>query len=144
MQSIHGGARYFKKLLDRIPERIQGPDRVWLALAAYNIGFGHLEDARMLAQHEGANPDRWADVREFLPLLTKRQYYKFTKHGYARGKEAVSYVQNIRNFYNILAWNQVEQERLTELAMADAGDSGSEFNAVISDLVSNQKFTTSM
>lgn len=115
-QSIEGGAKYFKRIYDRIPERIADPDRTWLALAAYNIGFGHLEDARILTEHHGGNPDKWSDVRENVLLLAKRKYYKHTKHGYARGWEAVEYVQNIRNFHTIIAWN--EKEKL-EIAMND-------------------------
>lgn len=143
LQSIDGGARYFRRLLDRIPESITGKDRIWLALAAYNVGYGHVEDARILAQHYGANPNKWADVKEYLPLLTKRQYYKYTRHGYARGHEAVTYVQNIRNFYAILAWNEHQQERL-QLAMNEAKAEESEFNAIIGDLIANQTFASSM
>lgn len=105
-QSISGGARYFKRIYKRIPQRIADPDRTWLALAAYNIGFGHLEDARILTEHFGKNPDKWSDVKEHLFMLAKRKYYKSTKHGYARGWEAVDYVQNIRNFYSIIAWSE--------------------------------------
>ena len=61
-QSILGGAEYFAGIRSRIPERIDEPDRTWFALAAYNVGFGHLEDARKLAQNEGADPDRWLDA----------------------------------------------------------------------------------
>lgn len=140
--SIRGGSRYFRKLLDRIPETVTGQDRIWFALAAYNVGYGHLEDARILAQQHGSNPNRWSDIKDYLPLLSKRQYYKFTKHGYARGQEAVSYVQNIRNFYTILAWNEVEQERLTQVALNEPEDNESEFNSIISEVVSNQLFAT--
>ncbi|WP_347332137.1 membrane-bound lytic murein transglycosylase MltF [Marinimicrobium locisalis] len=120
-QSIHGGAKYFRNLYDRLPERIQGEDRTWLALAAYNVGMGHLEDARKITQALGGNPDRWVDVREHLPLLAKRSYYKYTRHGYARGWEPVTYVRNIRNFYSIIAWHdQQEQQRITtQTAEAD-------------------------
>lgn len=124
-QSIEGGAKYFKSIHRRIPERIQEPDRTWLALAAYNVGLGHLEDARILAEHHGASPDKWAEVMEYLPLLAKRKYYKHTAHGYARGWEAVDYVQNIRNFHTIIAWNEVETHRLHEVELAQ-----SENNAV--------------
>lgn len=110
-QSIYGGAKYLRSLLDRIPERIQGEDRTWMALAAYNVGMGHLEDARKITQSLGGNPDRWADVRQHLPKLAKRQYYKYTKHGYARGWEPVTYVRNIRNYYNIIAWNYQQEQR---------------------------------
>ncbi|MFL0809767.1 MAG: membrane-bound lytic murein transglycosylase MltF [Agarilytica sp.] len=115
-QSITGGAKYFKSIYERIPARIADHDRTWLALAAYNIGFGHLEDARILTEHHGGNPDKWSDVRENMLLLAKRKYYKHTKHGYARGWEAVEYVQNIRNFHTIIAWN--EKEKL-EIALND-------------------------
>jgi len=103
-QSIDGGARYLKSMIERLPERIEHPDRLWLALAAYNIGLGHLEDARVLTERQGGDPDRWVDVRERLPLLTQRQYFSQTRFGYARGYEAASYVENIRTFYEILVW----------------------------------------
>ena len=102
--SIEGGARYFARIKKRIPERIREPDRTWMALAAYNVGFGHLEDARVLAQDGGANPDRWVDVKKFLPLLSQKKWYKKTRYGYARGREPVRYVENIRSYYDILVW----------------------------------------
>lgn len=116
-QSIDGGARYIVKLLERIPESVQGPDRMWMALAAYNVGYGHLMDARQLTLEAGGNPDAWDDLRAALPKLAQRKYYKSTRHGYARGWEPVSYVDNIRQFYTTLVWHkQVEQRRL---AMTD-------------------------
>lgn len=103
-QSILGGARYFKMMRAKIPERIQNPDRTWLALAAYNIGYGHLEDARVLTQRRGGNPDRWLDVRQSLPLLSQKSWYTQTRYGYARGREPVQYVQQIRSYLDILKW----------------------------------------
>ena len=103
-QSIKGGARYLAKVKKRIPERIKEPDRTWLALAAYNIGYGHLEDARRITQKLGRDADRWVDVKEHLPLLRRREYYKFTRYGYARGDEPVQYVDNIRRYYETLIW----------------------------------------
>ena len=117
IQSIYGGAKYFRKIFDRIPDSIQGADRTWLSLAAYNIGFGHMEDARILTQRMGGNPNKWTDVRSHLPLLTKRKYYRTTKHGYARGWEAVRYVQSIRSFYNTIAlYEQVQARRLASIS----------------------------
>jgi len=103
-QSVLGGARYLQSMIDRLPERIERPDRLWLALAAYNIGLGHLEDARILTERQGDDPDRWADVRERLPLLTQQRWFSQTRFGYARGYEAANYVENIRTFYEILVW----------------------------------------
>ena len=81
-QSMIGGAQYFLNMTKKIPSRIQEPDKTWFALAAYNIGYGHLEDARVITQRAGKNPDLWKDVRESLPLLAIEKHYKKTKHGY--------------------------------------------------------------
>ena len=102
--SIEGGARYIKRVKKRLPKRIKNPDRTWMALAAYNIGFGHLEDARVLTQEDGADPDKWIDVKKYLPRLSQKKWYKKTRHGYARGQEPVRYVENIRSYYDILVW----------------------------------------
>ena len=101
-QSIDGGARYFHRIKSKIPRRIAEPDRSWLALAAYNIGFGHLEDARILTQRQGGNPDHWSAVRQRLPLLAKPRWSRTLRRGAANGVGAVSYVRNIRSFYQIL------------------------------------------
>jgi membrane-bound lytic murein transglycosylase F len=100
--SIFGGARYVALLLKTIPRRIPDPDRTWFAVAAYNVGIGHLEDARILAQSHGRNPDRWEEVRTFLPLLSQERWYTQTKRGYARGWEPVRYVENVQAYLNIL------------------------------------------
>ncbi len=103
-QSIHGGARYYRRVKNKVPDRIPEPDRTWLTLAAYNVGFGHVEDARILAQMHGKNPDSWAEVREMLPLLSQKKWYSRVKRGYAGGWQPVLYVDNIRNYYDILLW----------------------------------------
>ncbi len=103
-ESIRGGAIYFQRVLNKIPERIPQPDRTWLALASYNVGFGHLEDARKITQGNGGDPDKWIDVKQSLPLLSQKKWYKQTKHGYARGSEPVLYVENIRKYYDMLVW----------------------------------------
>jgi membrane-bound lytic murein transglycosylase F len=101
--SIFGGAKYLSRLLDTVPSRIEEPDRTWFAVAAYNVGFGHVEDARILTQQQGRNPDRWEDVRETLPLLSQERWYTRTRRGYARGWEPVRYVDNVKAYLNILA-----------------------------------------
>jgi membrane-bound lytic murein transglycosylase F len=106
-QSLRGGARYLKDIVRRLPKRIKEPDRTWMALAAYNIGLAHLEDARVLTQIQGGDPNLWPDVMERLPLLQKTRYFKDTRYGYARGLEAVALVQNIRHYRNILALQEI-------------------------------------
>ncbi len=103
-QSIEGGARYFLRLRKRIPARIPEPDRTWMALAAYNMGWGHLEDARVLTQKQGGNPDRWQDVDERLPQLSQEKWYRQTRYGYAPGYQARQYVTNIRSYFDTLVW----------------------------------------
>lgn len=105
-QSILGGAEYFARLRERLPDSIQEPDRTFMALAAYNMGMSHLEDARILTEHYGKNPDRWDDVVQFVPLLEQQKYYAALKNGYARGREAVRYVQRIREYQTVIAWHQ--------------------------------------
>lgn len=101
-KSIFGGANYLNKLRKRLPKSVIEPDRTWLALAAYNVGMGHIWDARKLAKQLNKNPDVWQDLSEVLPLLTKKKYYKNLKYGYARGAEPVSYVKNIRDYQDVL------------------------------------------
>lgn len=105
-QSVDAGAGYLDLLRNRLPGRILEPDRTWLALAAYNVGFGHLEDARILTQSSGGNPDVWPDVKKHLPLLSKKKWYSQTRHGYARGREPVRYIENIRRYYDILLYDR--------------------------------------
>lgn len=107
-QSINGGALYFTQLLDRLKD-IPEPDRNWFALAAYNVGLGHVRDAQWIAKKKGLNPDKWTDIKETLPLLRQHKWYHQTKHGYARGFEPVRYVENIRSYYDILRWH-IERE----------------------------------
>jgi len=103
-QSIFGGARYFRQIYEKIPAHVSEPDRTWFALAAYNIGYGHLEDARVLAQRAGRDPDSWDEVREFLPLLEQEYWYSQTLNGFARGSQPVHYVDSVRGYRDLLEW----------------------------------------
>lgn len=118
-ESILGGAEYFTKMLNRMPADIPEPDRTWMALASYNVGFGHLEDARVLTEKLGGDPDRWIDVKERLPLLSQKKWYQQTKFGYARGREPVVYVQNIREYYETLQWVDERSNKSEEINTAD-------------------------
>ena len=110
-QSLRGGARYLKNIKRRLPSDIYEPDRTWLALAAYNIGMGHLEDARVITERQGGDPHLWRDVVKALPLLQKSKHFQNTRYGYARGLEAATYVQNIRHYYSILEWQDIPENK---------------------------------
>jgi membrane-bound lytic murein transglycosylase F len=102
--SILGGAHYYLRTRNQVPERIAEPDRSWLAVAAYNLGLGHLEDARILTQMQGADPDHYEEVRERLPLLSDKEWFSRVGRGFAPGQTAVVYVDNVRRYYEILMW----------------------------------------
>lgn len=121
-ESIMGGARYFVRVLNKVPERIPEPDRTWLAVAAYNVGFGHLEDARVITELQGGDPDQWKDVRERLPLLSQQQWYERVPRGFARGEEPVLYVDNVQRYHDFLRW------------MTATEPDGAEAPAVLSEL----------
>ncbi|MDP3210672.1 MAG: membrane-bound lytic murein transglycosylase MltF [Methylotenera sp.] len=101
-QSIPAGAKYLLKLRDTVPERIPEPDRTYMALAAYNIGYAHVEDARVLAKRLKLNPDSWADVKKTLVLLKNPDYYTTLKYGYASGGAPVIFVESVRSYQRIL------------------------------------------
>lgn len=103
-ETIYAAARYLHLLHQRLPEGVPEPDRTWMMLASYNIGLGHVLDARRLTESQGGDPNRWVDVRQRLPLLTQPRYYRSLRYGYARGPEAVQYVGNIRTYYDMLVW----------------------------------------
>lgn len=102
-QAIPGGAEYFAYLRGRL-RNIPEPDRGWFALAAYNVGYGHLLDARTLVRRAGGDPNNWLEVREALPKLAIRKWYNTVPRGYARGWEPVGYVNNVRSYYEVLCW----------------------------------------
>jgi membrane-bound lytic murein transglycosylase F len=104
-QSIDGGSRYLRRLLNRVSTDVPPSQRILYALAAYNVGPGHVRDAMGLTRSFGHNPTWWADVRQHLPLLEDARYHTRTRYGYARGREPVRYVSNIRRYYDALRWD---------------------------------------
>jgi membrane-bound lytic murein transglycosylase F len=106
-QSIAAGAQLVAQLKQLVPERIREPDRTWIGLAAFNLGYAHVEDARVLAQQQKLNPDSWTDLKKVLPLLAKPEFAAKAKRGFARGGQAVIFVENVRAYHDILT--QLEQ-----------------------------------
>ena len=119
--SIFGGAQYYARQTERIADTVDEPDRTWMALAAYNVGFNHVKDARQIVEWQGGDPDTWVDISKALPLLAQRKWYTRVPYGYARGWEPVLYVNNIRSYYNILRWltaNEETEEAEPEVELA--------------------------
>lgn len=101
-QSIIGGTRHIKQMIKFVSDEVEGENRLKFALAAYNVGMGHIHDARKLAKRLGYNQNIWSDLKRVLPLLSKKKYYKTLKYGYARGEEPVKYVESIYDYRDIL------------------------------------------
>ena len=108
-QSIYGGVKYLKHIYSRYDD-IQGWDRMLITLASYNVGPGHISDARQLAREKGLDPNKWSSLTEVLPLLSYKKYYNKTKYGYCRGSEPVEYVKRIMLYYDILKMQAVNRE----------------------------------
>ncbi|WP_321158196.1 membrane-bound lytic murein transglycosylase MltF [Providencia stuartii] len=119
-ESIKGGAAYLEYLMQRLPVSIADDDRIWFALAAYNMGYGHMQDVRKLTELQGGDPDRWLDVKSRLPLLTQKKYYSQLNYGYARGHEAYRYVENIRRYHqSLVGYLQNQDKKQRALAIAE-------------------------
>ena len=101
-QSIRAGVKYLALLLERFSGVEDPRQQLYLALAAYNIGYGHVRDAQKIARSRGQDPTSWSSLRETLPLLGHPEYYRNTRYGYARGTEPVAYVTNIMTYFDIL------------------------------------------
>jgi membrane-bound lytic murein transglycosylase F len=120
--SIAGGARFYARQTERIPDNVTEPDRTWMALAAYNVGFNHIKDARQIVEWQGGDPDKWLDVSAALPLLAQQKWYSRVPYGYARGWEPVLYVNNIRAYYNIIGWLTENEEQPEDEAGNESAD----------------------
>jgi membrane-bound lytic murein transglycosylase F len=103
-QSVRGGASFLAHIIAKLPPGIQEPDRTWFALAAYNVGYGHLLDARRITKSRGGDWNSWNDVRPSIRLLADPEYSEKTRHGFARGGETLYFVNNVRNYFNVLIW----------------------------------------
>ncbi|GEM75636.1 membrane-bound lytic murein transglycosylase MltF [Vibrio sagamiensis] len=113
-QAIRGGVEYLRRIVARVPDSINQHEKIWFALASYNIGYGHMMDARRLTKSQGADPNAWADVKDRLPLLRQKRYYSQTRYGYARGDEARNYVENIRRYYQSISGRISQKPALEE------------------------------
>jgi membrane-bound lytic murein transglycosylase F len=106
-ESILAGTRYLKELYD-LYDKAPDPDRMLISLAAYNVGKGHVLDARRLASKMNLDPNKWSSLEKTLPLLSDAKYYKKSRFGYCRGREPVFHVHNILTYYDILKKEAIE------------------------------------
>ncbi|WP_158780513.1 membrane-bound lytic murein transglycosylase MltF [Pantoea sp. BAV 3049] len=120
-QSIRGGSEYLVRMMEKVPATIPEDEKIWFALAAYNMGYAHMLDARKLTEKQKGNPDSWADVKQRLPMLSQKRYYSQTNFGYARGQEAYNYVENIRIYQlSLVGYLQDQERKLAQQAAMEA------------------------
>jgi membrane-bound lytic murein transglycosylase F len=118
-QSIRGGVAYLDWLYGRFDDIGDERERLLFAMAAYNVGYGHVRDAQRLARRRGLDPERWQSLEETLPLLADPSYYPDLPHGYARGREPVRYINRILEYYDILRRLEPEPAETAEPSAED-------------------------
>jgi membrane-bound lytic murein transglycosylase F len=101
-QSIWGGIKYLKVLLNRQPKGLPFQEKLALALATYNVGPAHMEDAQRLAKKMKKNPYLWNDLKQVLPLLANEEHLPELKYGPARGQEPVDYVHKVFAYLELI------------------------------------------
>lgn len=136
-ESIQGGALYLQRLMAKVPDSVPEDERIWFSLAAYNMGWGHMLDARKLTKAQKGNPDSWVDVKQRLPMLSQKRYYPQLTYGYARGREAYNYVENIRRYQVSLVGYLQEKERKAAQAAAEQEALGKGYPTVMPELALN-------
>lgn len=108
-ESIQGGAYYLKYLFSKTSKKLSNYERWTQALAAYNIGWAHLSDAKLLTIELDKNPFKWSDLRQILPLLEDEIYYSKLRFGTARGKETVQFVDHVIAYHKLLTKTFTQQ-----------------------------------
>jgi len=102
-EQIRAGASFIKWLDDRFKDVIIDPEeRVKFVLASYNIGLGHIQDARRLATEYESDPNIWfGSVDQWLLKKSEPEYYtsNVVRHGFARGIETYNFVKDILDRY---------------------------------------------
>lgn len=97
---VHAGVKYMSRLLSQFDPSLPFKHRVRFALASYNVGRGHVDDARRLAVTMGLDPDKWfGNVERAMLRLQDPRVARTTKYGYCRGEEPVKYVSEIQTRY---------------------------------------------
>ena len=100
-QAIPAAARYLRRLINRYSSATSYSDQRLMALAAYNVGPGHVDDARILARQLQLDPNKWWEgVALALPLLNKSAYGLKARHGPCQGRTAVGYAEDVEMLYD--------------------------------------------
>ena len=107
--SIFGGAKYFEKIMGRLPIDIPKQDRIWMSLAAYNLGFKNIELARSLTISMNLNPDHWSDVSIALERILLDRYGRESKD-FVKHDQVIKYVDRINLYFATLSILHKDEE----------------------------------
>ena len=118
-ESIFGASRYLNKLADKYTE-FNEDTKLSMTLGAYNLGPGHIDDVIKLSILDNKNLNNWNTLKKYLLKLNKKEFYRKMKYGYARGWEAVQYIENVKQYYDIISFleekdNKIDNKILNEV-----------------------------
>jgi membrane-bound lytic murein transglycosylase F len=85
-----------------MPIILDKTERLKFVLGSYNIGVGHVMDARKLAMKYNRDPSIWNDnVDYFLMKKSNPLFYNdpVVKFGYCRGEESLNFVSIVLGHY---------------------------------------------
>ena len=100
--NVTAAAKIIKQLEGKLGEIKDPNERKKFVLAAYNGGYGHIDDAMRLARKHGRNPHLWDDVGFFVLHLSEARYYRdpVVRYGYMIGSETFNYVNSVMGRWN--------------------------------------------
>jgi membrane-bound lytic murein transglycosylase MltF len=112
-ESIDGGAKYLVFLRNKY-KKYDNDTQLNLILASYNLGSGHVDDVISLLTSDNIDINIWNNLRKYLLKLNKKKFYKKMKYGYARGWEAVQYIENVKQYYDIISFLEEKDKKLKD------------------------------
>ena len=110
-ESILGASKYITQLSKKYI-KYNKDTMMSMTLGAYNVGPGHVNDIIKLAMKDNANIENWLTLKKYLLKLHKKQFYKNMKYGYARGWEAVQYIENDKQYYDIISFLEEKDKKI--------------------------------
>jgi membrane-bound lytic murein transglycosylase F len=110
-ESILGASKYIAQLSNKYI-KYNKDTMMNMTLGAYNVGPGHISDIIELAMKDNVNIENWLTLKKYLLKLHKKQFYKNMEYGYARGWEAVQYIENVKQYYDIISFLEEKDKKI--------------------------------
>lgn len=110
-QAAMGAAAYLARLEAHFAGVMDADERMRMTVAAFNCGVGHVTDARLLATQRSLDANRWGSIATALRLLSRGEHAAKARHGYVRGGEVATYVEQVWNRYRAYRHSTGERDR---------------------------------